>query len=136
MIYLNCTKKEYSIDDVHVALSRLEIAYLHTHNRINRLTSTTGKGFAPYTLQDYWFLPFLELVIFVLFDENKIDVDSILTALERIGLMGFGRDASSGLGRFTLAEEDELKLPDLFHCDGLYSLSPCVPDKKIYKSIF
>lgn len=129
-------EREYSVELPSTSQLRLRVANLHTHNKINRLSFTTGNGFAPYTLEDIWFLPNLELAIFILFDEETIDLDSILIGLERIGLMGFGRDASSGLGRFTLAEEDELKLPKLSNCDGIYTLSPCVPDKNYMKIFF
>ncbi|GAB6163702.1 CRISPR-associated protein, Csm4 family [Desulfothermus naphthae] len=132
----NLYKNEYSTSYTSLYLSALEITQLHTHNKINRLTSSTGRGFAPYTLEDVWYLPYLEMCIFVLFDPEIIDREAILEGLARIGQMGFGRDASSGLGRFSLVEEDDLNIPDYSNCNGLYTLSPCVPDKSYDKVYF
>ncbi|SDN98454.1 CRISPR-associated protein Csm4 [Desulfonauticus submarinus] len=114
----------------------LEISCFQVHNKINRLTSSTGEGFAPYNQIDSFYLPGLELSLFVLFDESVLDIDELLTILEKIGLMGFGRDASSGLGRFTLGEEQELELPDFSDCQALYTLSPCVPIEELEKIYF
>jgi CRISPR-associated protein Csm4 len=114
----------------------LELACFQMHNKINRLTLSTGEGFAPYNQIDSFYLPGMELSLFVLFDEAVLDIEMILAALEKIGLMGFGRDASSGLGRFSLGEEQELALPDFSDCQALYTLSPCVPEGEIKKVYF
>jgi CRISPR-associated protein Csm4 len=113
----------------------LKLSKLQTHNKINRLTHTTGEGFAPYGEEREWYFPFLELSIFVLFDEEVVEIEQILTAFERMGQMGFGRDASSGMGRFVMAEEQELSMPDISNAHALYTLSPCVLEKE-YKRVY
>ncbi|RMD58545.1 MAG: hypothetical protein D6828_02635, partial [Nitrospirae bacterium] len=104
------------------------------HNKINRLTNTTGTGeFAPYTHEYISYLPNLMLTIFVLFDESIIDIDSIHTALERIGRWGFGRDASTGMGRFKVGEPKPFSLPKLEDADTFYTLSPCILEHDLYE---
>jgi CRISPR-associated protein Csm4 len=117
---------------------KIEYSFFQMHNKINRLTQTTGEGFAPFKQKVFCFLPGVELSLFVLLDEDILSLDNLLEALSRIGLMGFGCDASSGLGRFSLGEEQELALPDFSSCQGVYTLSPYVPSdkEKISKAYF
>ncbi len=79
-----------------------------THNTIDRITGTTGTGqFSPFgrsvsfypkgTLQDIYLLLREELG------------EDVLTVLEDVGLLGFGKDASAGLGKFRLVSADEVK---------------------------
>lgn len=73
------------------------------HNTINRQTLTTGTGpFAPYEQQQIWFNPALTLDVYVVIDEDRISLEEIVSALADVGTLGFGRDASVGLGKFEL----------------------------------
>lgn len=111
--------------------------FSQSHNTINRMTQTTGTGmFAPYTKENFYFYPETELVIFVLIDDSATDIERICTGLERIGSSGFGRDASTGLGRFELGEQDELPIPERGDSNACYVLSPCVPEKGAFKEAF
>lgn len=107
------------------------------HNSINRMTQTTGKGdFAPYSTDSFFFYPDMELAVFVLVDENVTSIEQIRQGIERIGQAGFGRDASTGMGRFEINEEyDELE-PDFKNADACYSLAPCVPAKGEFSLTF
>lgn len=109
---------------------------LHAHNSINRLTQTTGQGFAPYSLPETWYVLGIKLVIFVLLDEEATDIERVVKGLARIGKWGFGRDASSGLGRFELGKQDEVTWPGVSDANGCYTLAPSVPEKDRYKKIF
>ncbi len=104
------------------------------HNAINRATFTTGEGFAPYQLENLWFLPGMKLSVFVLFNEKVLSLEGIKTSFKRIGQMGFGRDASSGLGRFRVNSLKEHSLPP--QAEILYTLSPFVPRKGEYKRLW
>ena len=104
------------------------------HNTINRLTFTTGEGFAPYQLRNHWFLPGMRLSVFVLYREEVLKLSSIREAFSRIGETGFGRDASCGLGRFAVEEIRELPLPKPGRV--LYTLSPYVPREEDYEHIW
>ncbi len=99
-----------------------------SHNTINRLTNTTGKGFfAPYSMENFSYLPGMDLVIFALLDEEALSEEKLLTGLERIGAFGFGRDASTGLGRFLIGECKEISRPDPDGANAIFTLSPWVP---------
>lgn len=109
---------------------RLMAPFSQPHNTINRQTQTTGGGiFSPYAMPSMYFYPEMELAVFVLIDEEATDVARVIAAMERIGKCGFGRDASTGLGRFDLAEDDEKTLPDAGEADACYTLAPAVPEK-------
>lgn len=113
--------------------------FSQSHNTINRLTGTTGEGrFAPFSSDQQVFHPETELALFVGFDETKLTIDQIRTGLERIGDTGFGRDASTGLGRFQLGEETLVSLSNWGSStpNACYTLAPCVPEKNSYSQIY
>ncbi len=107
------------------------------HNTINRLTSTTGTGmFAPYSMQNIWFMPRMELAIFVAFDSNLINISQIKAGLERIGDYGYGRDASTGLGRFVISDIEKVDWPMASEGQKVFTLGPCVPEKGRFNSMY
>ncbi len=116
------------------------IAYSQAHNTINRKTGTTGEDvFAPFSVKQDIFMPETELSVFVGIDEEMIDVEQVKTGLERIGEFGFGRDASTGRGRFEVNEVDEIDLGALgsrVPPNACYTLSPCVPEKGAFEKMF
>jgi len=115
------------------------IEFTQFHNKINRLTGKTGEeGFAPYSVEQYSYLPNMELALFVGFNERVILLEQVIKVLERIGEMGFGKDASSGLGRFQVGEETEIDLKKIGSAspDAVYGLSPFVPEKETYSHIY
>ncbi len=98
------------------------------HNTINRATNTTGTGmFAPYSMPALSWLPGLELAIFAALDPEATDIDRVSEGLRRIGLFGFGRDASTGLGRFSVVECGPIDWPAGKGANAVYTLGPCVP---------
>jgi len=99
-----------------------------THNSISRLILTTGKDFDPFSMENFHYLPGIKLVIFTAIDEEALDPASLRAGLERIGLFGFGRDASTGLGRFAIEKIEELDWPLAGPGQGCYILAPCVPE--------
>ena len=113
--------------------------FLQPHNTINRLTDTTGTGeFAPYSVEGQYYLHQTELVLFVLIDEDMISIDGIIAGLDKIGRFGFGKDASTGMGRFEILDHDELPIPETKDANACYTLAPCVPDncKQLYFTPF
>lgn len=114
----------------------LFIEFIQTHNAINRLTQTTGKGdFAPYSTESFHFFPEMELALFVVLEESVTSIDTIVKGLNAIGQSGFGRDASTGLGRFEACEPDEITV-DYEKADACYALAPCVPSKGEFGQTF
>jgi CRISPR-associated protein Csm4 len=110
------------------------------HNTINRMTNTTGDNrFAPYSKENIYYKPGTLLSFFVLIDKKATDIERVVKGVQRIGSWGFGRDASTGLGRFQVIGSKKL-IKNNDDCKVLYSLAPSVPDTiyidKIYSSIF
>lgn len=116
---------------------QLVVDFLQPHNTIDRRIQTTGEGmFSPYAMPSIYFYPEMELAVFVLIDEEATDIARVITALERIGKRGFGRDASTGLGRFDLGEDDEKALPEVAEADACYTLAPAVPEKGAFRDYY
>ncbi|MBW1691492.1 MAG: hypothetical protein JRI71_11805 [Deltaproteobacteria bacterium] len=112
-------------------------SFLQPHNTINRLTQTTGTGmFAPYAQEIIHYYPETELVLFVIIDESSTDIERICKALERIGNMGYGKDASIGMGRFKVGKHRELTFPEIGDSNACYTLAPSVPQKNCFAKIY
>lgn len=110
-----------------------------SHNSINRLTGTTGaEGFAPFTVEQHVYIPEMELSLFVGIDEEVLSIDQVKSGLERIGWTGFGKDASTGLGRFELGNINEIDLSKMGSemPNSCYTLAPCVPEKDSFTKMF
>lgn len=109
------------------------------HNKINRITGTTGKeGFAPFSMEQQVFLPESELSIFAGIDEATITIEQVKAGLDRIGCTGFGKDATTGLGRFEVLGDSEIDLTKMGSDspNGCYTLAPCVPEKETFTEMF
>ncbi|MDP2783980.1 MAG: hypothetical protein Q8O38_05220 [Sulfurimicrobium sp.] len=114
--------------------ARADVMTLHSdsrpHNTINRATNTTGTGeFAPYTVEQTWYQAGQILELYVLLDETRLAASELESLLNFVGASGFGRDASTGLGKFTLAALTPTPLP---RGEGLapnawLTLAPCAP---------
>lgn len=100
-----------------------------SHNTINRLTGTTGTGvFAPYSMTQRWYAPGTQLEVHVVYDSGQISVDELTQIFEYIGQVGFGRDASIGLGKFTVAPSpNDLGPLRAENANAFLCLGPCVP---------
>lgn len=107
------------------------------HNSISRLTGTTtgGSGFAPFTQENRWYAPGSRLALIVGIDETMLTIDRLVAGLTRIGQSGFGRDASTGLGKFSVLGQQEINLADYgaTRPNALYTLAPCVPKPDQYQ---
>ncbi|MDN3512495.1 MAG: hypothetical protein NG784_14500 [Candidatus Jettenia sp.] len=113
--------------------------FLQSHNKINRLTSTTStKGFAPFTVDQWVFYPETELAIFIGIDDAFINIQQVKEGLERIGEWGFGKDASTGLGKFEVLKESEIDLTKMGSDspNACYTLAPCVPERDTFSDMF
>ncbi len=108
------------------------------HNTVHRLTGTTGTGpFAPFSEAVHFFAPNAELAVFVLVDPEATDIERVRLGLERIGQMGFGKNGSTGLGRFRLGGFcEELPIPAGQDCNACYALAPVVPEKGVHQKVY
>jgi len=82
-------------------VAALSINASQPHNTINRMTGTTGKaGFAPYSVDQLWYHPDAQHDLYFVLDETRLSLNELCSALAYIGVTGYGRDASTGLGKF------------------------------------
>ncbi|MCI5763564.1 type III-A CRISPR-associated RAMP protein Csm4 [Actinobacillus porcinus] len=76
------------------------------HNTIDRSTGTTGEDiFAPYATELTWYNKTQQFDLYIVLDEERLSLSNLKQILKDVGDFGFGRDASIGLGKFTIAEE-------------------------------
>lgn len=105
------------------------------HNTINRQTGTTGEGqFAPYAMPQIWFHPAMQFDLHVVLDEARLGLTELMAALAYMGQVGFGRDASIGLGKFELLGDAVLSGPrgegvtsSAGAPNSFLTLGPCAP---------
>ncbi len=102
------------------------------HNTLNRNTGTTGEGqFAPYAMNQLWFgdkdVREIVLDVYLVLDESRLAADELRELLADIGAVGFGRDASIGLGKFEIKEFEPFGFPNQAHADAWLTLAPCAP---------
>lgn len=86
----------------------LKVEAQTSHNTINRATQTTGEGmFAPYEQRQIWLNPLIDLDVYVVLDEERFSLEELVSVLQSIGLTGFGKDASIGLGKYEIEGNPE-----------------------------
>lgn len=104
------------------------------HNTLNRITGTTGTGqFVPYVMNQSWFgekeaKTEIVLDIYLVFDEARITADELRQLLEDIGNIGYGRDASIGLGKYKVRDDwMAFDLPSQTNTNAWMTLAPSAP---------
>ncbi len=106
---------------------------LQAHNQINRATATTsGDGFAPYMTRQTWYgnakTQQIQLDIYALLDESKFSAEQLKQVLQDIGTFGYGRDASIGLGKFSVTEMATVgEWPRSEFSNAFITLANCCP---------
>jgi len=105
--------QNYAKSDKHISVNYdLMSKHMQMHNTINRQTHTTSAGnqFAPYSNYQLWFAPESKWQVFVLLDNSTLPIEQLQQALNDIGQMGYGRDATVGLGKFDIVSCEETPL--------------------------
>ena len=112
------------------------------HNSIDRLTGTTGEGFAPYSRPQVWYMLAVSdssgggvsrqwapsrFDIYLLLDEAQLALSDIETLLADIGAFGYGRDASIGLGKFMCSDFKPCHFSANPDANACLTLAPCAP---------
>lgn len=100
---------------------------LHFHNSVSRSTGTTGASFDPYQTEYHWPNGEIILDLHILVDENRISSGDLRMALSDIGKTGFGRDSSTGLGRFDIADMEDWSRPASKNPNAFLTLAPSAP---------
>jgi CRISPR-associated protein Csm4 len=98
---------------------------LQPHNTIDRMTGTTGSGaFAPYqttrlAVHDQ------RVEVHCVHDPGRLSADRLRDLMVITGRSGYGRDASLGLGKFSIIACDER--PPEAEVSTVVALAPCRP---------
>lgn len=101
------------------------------HNSINRSTQTTGDGgFAPFSSTQIWYHPDARLTTYIVLDEQRISVDELSLCLTHLGDVGFGSDASTGLGKFEVIEKTAFEMPAQADANAYLTLAACAPQSQ------
>lgn len=104
------------------------------HNSISRLTGTTGgPEFAPYGTEQHWYAHGMQLDLWLLYEPARIDTGELRTLIGDIGRTGYGRDASTGLGKFELVRDEETLPPRQDGANACMTLAPCAPQGLGYR---
>jgi CRISPR-associated protein Csm4 len=99
-----------------------------TQNTINRITGTTGAGqFAPRQIERTAYRNGTTLHVYAVFDESGLDVEAVRRLFDDVGAVGYGRDASTGLGKFAVESISEHRWPSQSARHWL-TLAPCAPE--------
>lgn len=99
------------------------------HNSLNRLTGTTGGdlGFAPFQRQTFWYHPKIKLSLVVELDSSRLSAEDLLETLNWIGLHGYGKEASCGLGKFEIELTPKSTPITIATPNAWLTLAPCAP---------
>lgn len=98
-----------------------------TQNTINRLTGTTGTDmFAPRQVDRLVYPDAALLDVYAVLDDGRFTRGELRTLLEDIGDTGYGRDVTTGLGKFSVEELNEHAWQNPAARHGL-TLAPCAP---------
>ncbi len=101
-----------------------------SHNTINRMTGTTGTGeFAPYTQPQIFHQSGQLIDLWCLLDETRLARNILQQLFEHLGSVGYGRDASIGLGKFDVdaVQETNLFKQNNPRANAWWTLAPCAP---------
>lgn len=111
--------------------ARVSATAIQTQNTIDRLTGTTGEGqFAPRQVERIAFGRDCSLDLYAVLDEGRLTVAELRQLMEDIGTIGYGRDASTGLGKFSVVDLAEVGRSRATGKHWL-TLAPCAPDPAV-----
>ena len=60
-------------------------------------------------------------------DESRFSIEEFTAVFEQIGAFGYGKEASSGLGKFTLLSLDACNFTTELEHNAYLTLGPCLP---------
>lgn len=107
------------------------------HNSLNRMTGSTGAGeagFAPFSRDLTWYHPEVPLSLFVAFDEARLSAGEMEELLRQLGMEGYGKEASSGCGKFDLVECAPYTPPTPPAPNAWLALAPVAPQGLPWKA--
>lgn len=116
-----------AVDDA-VAYGSAPRQAVQAHNTLDRLTGTTGKGaFSPYTVAQTFHAAGQRIDVYLVFDTDRIGAEEAARLLAALGSTGFGRDASVGLGKFSVDSFELAAFATPARANAYWTLAPCAP---------
>ncbi|SDH35837.1 hypothetical protein [Nitrosomonas sp. Nm132] len=113
------------------AYTKKPVEAVQPHNTLNRLTGTTGTGqFAPYTQRQIFYAHNQAIDLYLALDESRLPIEKMRILLEAIGMQGYGRDASIGLGKFGVNSIESHHFAPAISpekTNAFWTLAPCAP---------
>ena len=101
---------------------------MQAHNTLNRLSGTTGEGeFAPFSQPHTFHASKQAIDVYFAIDEARLTTEQTRLFLAAIGATGFGRDASTGLGKFTVEQFSPVSFARPAQANAFWTLAPCAP---------
>ena len=98
------------------------------HNTLNRLTGTTGEGeFAPHSVPQSCHAAGQRIDLYLVLDDDRLPQEEASRLLAALGSTGFGRDASVGLGKFTVEGIEPAAFAIPAGASAYWTLAPCAP---------
>jgi CRISPR-associated protein Csm4 len=114
--------------DSTAAYGKAPQSTVQPHNTLNRLTGTTGEApFAPYSMAQTFHAPGQRIDIYLVIDETRVSTGECGRLLVAIGASGFGRDASIGLGKFSVEAIAPASFAAPANANAWWTLAPCAP---------
>jgi CRISPR-associated protein Csm4 len=106
---------------------------LVTQNTINRYTGTTGTGpFAPRQVERIFYSDDARLDLYAVFDDARIAAEELQALIGHIGLCGYGRDATTGLGKFVIEAVTDHAWPHRDRAQRYWlTLAACAPQAEV-----
>ncbi len=103
-------------------------AAVQFHNTINRLTGTTGQGrFAPYAQSLIFYTTGQRIDLYLVLDDTRGTAQELSGWLAAMGATGYGRDASVGLGKFTVETLTPVTQTVPADANAWWTLAACAP---------
>lgn len=113
------------------AYAKKPVESVQAHNTLNRITGTTGTGeFAPYTQRQIFFAQNQLIDLYLVLDESRLPIEMLRSLLQMIGIHGYGRDASIGLGKFSIDAIEPYRFTSTVSpgkATAFWTLAPCAP---------
>jgi len=94
------------------------------HNTVNRIHGKVTEGL--YQQTEYFYQDDFQFEVYL--KTNYFDLTQLIQIFEMIASSGFGRDKSTGKGKFSIKIEKYNRLPDVPDANAFITLSHYVPD--------
>jgi len=138
MTFENLKNGNYLDAKTNKDIGYIEEVYEVVKNSLNYNTFTTdSENFAPYGVKE---ININERDVYILIDENQISRDEIVRVLETFENLGYGKDVSSGKGRFEFEKEEGKIVLDSVEIDFesfvYMSLSPFVLNENVEEAFY